>query len=63
MPAGFIEVTDRRDGTTVVVFNTDRVIKVADDGTGAVITINGINGIETHVVNETYATIKTALGL
>jgi hypothetical protein len=62
MAAEFIEVTSRTNSKTVVI-NTDRIVKVADDGIGALIIVDGIKDIEEHKVSETYAAVKTALGL
>ena len=64
----FIEVTDRRDATFKMVLNQDLIIKVTDDGTGAQIVYRNTasqqgKGVETHLVAETYAAVKTALGL
>ena len=63
----FIEVTDRKTANTVVL-NQDFIIRVTNDGTGAQIIYRNIasntgKGIEVHKVSETYAAVKTALGL
>jgi len=65
----FIEVTDRRNAAYTIVLNQDFIIKVSDDGVGAVITYRGTVGgstvasVEILKVTETYAAVKTALGL
>jgi len=64
----FIEVTDRRDATFIVILNTANIVRVTNDGQGAIITYRSQasendKGIEILAVVETYAAIRTALGL
>jgi len=63
MASAFEEFTDRRNAIFKFVVNTDRIIKVTDDGTGAVLIVLGVSGIETHKLVETYAAVKTTLGV
>lgn len=67
MAAAFIEVTDRNVATFKLVINTDHIVSVVDDGTGAVIVYHNPaqsgKGFKEYKVVETYAVIKTALGL
>lgn len=66
----FIEVTSRDSNASTMVLNTEFIVKVTDDGVGAQIAYvgkkdgaNGSQGIEIHKCAETYAEVKTALGL
>ncbi len=64
MASAFLELTDRNNAAFKFTVNTDRIMKVTDDGTGAVVIVRGNkNDTETHTIAETYAAIKTALGL
>lgn len=62
----FLEVTSRKDSSVKYIINVDLfLVRVSDDGTGAVITYSdgASSNVKTEQIAETYATLKTALGL